>query len=142
MVCSGRLDLAVHRRVHWRARWTNRNATSRFRSGIDRSQDRLNAPDHDYNFDTVFFEKIKLLVQGPEACGYEHGDWAYMTSRAAGYIHNWSPYAEVRAVTLPYDDPAEPCETFRAYFLGFFWVIIVTGVNTCTSDLVNNMLTL
>jgi hypothetical protein len=105
-------------------------------------QDRLNAPDHDYNFDTVFFERIKMLVQGPEACGYEYGDWAYITSKTAGYIHNWSPYAEVRAVTLPYDDPAEPCETFRAYFLGFFWVIIVTGVNTCTFYLVKGMLML
>jgi len=94
-------------------------------------RERIEAPDYDYNFDTVFFERCKSLVQGPEACGYEYGDWAYITSKTAGYIHNWSPYAEVRAVTLPYDDPSEPCETFRAYLLGFFWVIIVTAVNTC-----------
>lgn len=97
-------------------------------------KERLDAPDHDYNFDTVLFERIKTLVQGFEASGYEYGDWAYITSKTAGFIHNWSPYAEVRAVTLPYDDPAEPCETFRAYFLGFFWVIIVTAVNTCKSN--------
>jgi hypothetical protein len=94
-------------------------------------QERINSTNYDYNFDTVFFDRLKMLTQGPEACGYEYEDWAYVTSKTAGYIHNWSPYAEVRAVTLPYDDPTEPCETFRAYLLGLFWVIIVTGVNTC-----------
>ena len=104
-------------------------------------KERLDAPDHDYNFDSVFWERMKLLVQGPEAYGQEYADWAYMTAKAAGFIYNWSPYAEVRAVTLPYDDPAEPCETFRAYFLGFFWVIIVTGVNTCKSRTSMGLLT-
>lgn len=94
-------------------------------------EERVNARDYDYNFDTVMMERLKMLIQGPEACGYEYADWAYITSKTAGYIHNWSPYVEVRSVTLPYDDPAEPCETFRAYFLGFFWVIVVTAVNTC-----------
>lgn len=98
-------------------------------------EDRVNAVDYDYNFDTVMMERIKMLIQGPEACGYEYDDWAYITSKTAGYIHNWSPYVEVRAVTLPYDDPEEPCETFRAYFLGFFWVIVVTAVNTCKSTI-------
>lgn len=92
---------------------------------------RINATDYDYNFDTVLMERMKVLVLGPEASVMEYGHWAYVTSKTAGFIHNWSPYAEVRAVTVPYDDPAEPCETFRAYFLGFFWVIIVTAVNTC-----------
>lgn len=96
-------------------------------------EDRVNATDYDYNFDTAMMERIKMLIQGPEACGYEYNDWAYITSKTAGYIHNWSPYVEVRSVTLPYDDPEEPCETFRAYFLGFFWVIVVTAVNTCRS---------
>lgn len=95
--------------------------------------ERVNADHYDYNFDTVMMERLKMLIEGPEACGYEYNDWAYITSKTAGYIHNWSPYAEVRAVTIPYDDPAEPCESFRAYFLGFFWVIVVTAVNTCES---------
>jgi hypothetical protein len=94
-------------------------------------EERINATDYDYNFDTVLMERIKVLVAGPEASGMEYGDWAYITSKTAGFINNWSPYAEVRAVTIPYDDPAEPCETARAYFLGFFWVIVVTAVNTC-----------
>lgn len=97
-------------------------------------EERVNASHYDYNFDTKMMERLKMLIQGPEACGYEHGDWAYITSKTAGYIHNWSPYAEVRAVTIPYDDPNEPCESFRAYFLGFFWVIVVTAVNTCESS--------
>jgi hypothetical protein len=56
---------------------------------------------------------------------------AYLCCKTAGKMQNWSPYAEVRAVTLPYDDPEEPCESVRAYVLGFFWVCVCTAVNTC-----------
>lgn len=86
---------------------------------------------HDYTFDTRLMQHCKELVAGNQAWGMEYGEWAYETSRTAGLIDNWSPYAEVRAVTLPYDDPEEPCESFRAYLLGFFWVCVVTAVNTC-----------
>lgn len=85
----------------------------------------------DYTFDHVQMQRIKELVNGSEACGMEHEEWAYETCKTAGIMHNWSPYAEVRAVTLPYDDPDEACESFRAYVLGFFWVCICTAVNTC-----------
>jgi hypothetical protein len=61
----------------------------------------------------------------------EQGEWAYEVCKRAGLCHNWSPYAEVRAVTLPYDDADEPCESFRAYLLGYFWVCVCTAVNTC-----------
>jgi len=89
----------------------------------------------DYTFDSGFMQRCKELVEGNQACGMEHGEWAYETAKTAGIIQNWSPYAEVRAVVLPYDDPEEPCETFRAYALGVFWVCVVTAVNTCESAL-------
>lgn len=85
----------------------------------------------DYSFDQVFMKRLKELVEGHEACGLEQGEWAYITCKTAGMIQNWSPYAEVRAVSLPYDDPDEPCESFRAYVLGYFWVCVCTAVNTC-----------
>ncbi|KAI0475209.1 oligopeptide transporter 2 [Xylariaceae sp. FL0804] len=62
--------------------------------------------------------------------GGSRAEWAYEVCRTAGVCHNWSPYPEVRAVTLPYDDPAEACESVRAYVLGFFWVIVCTAINT------------
>ncbi|KAB5585198.1 oligopeptide transporter 2 [Coniochaeta sp. 2T2.1] len=83
----------------------------------------------DYTFDRVQMNHIKEIFEGHEACGMEYGEWAYQTSRLAGLM-DWSPYAEVRAVTLPYDDPEEPCESVRAYILGFFWVCVCTAVNT------------
>lgn len=86
---------------------------------------------HDYSFDTVLMQRIKELVRGSEACGLDADDWAYETCKTAGMINNWSPYTEVRAVTIPYDDPGEACESFRAYFLGMFWVCVCTAVNTC-----------
>lgn len=85
----------------------------------------------DYSFDQVLMKRICELIEGHEACGMEQGEWAYVTCKTAGMIQNWSPYAEVRAVTLPYDDPDEPCESFRAYVLGYFWVCVCTAVNTC-----------
>lgn len=47
----------------------------------------------------------------------------------AALIKYWSPYMEVRAVTDAYDDPNIACETFRAYFVGFIWMVIGSGVN-------------
>lgn len=87
----------------------------------------------DYSFDTALMRRCKDLVSGHEACAMEPGEWDYQVCRTAGLIHNWSPYTEVRAVTLPYDDPEETCESFRAWFLGMFWVVVCTGVNTCES---------
>ncbi|KAL1867167.1 hypothetical protein VTK73DRAFT_4279 [Phialemonium thermophilum] len=84
----------------------------------------------DYTFDSVLMHHLKDLVEGHEACGMEAGEWAYVICKTAGTTHNWSPYAEVRAVTLPYDDPEEACESARAYVLGFFWVCVCTAINT------------
>jgi hypothetical protein len=94
-------------------------------------QNFLKSQRNDYTVDHKLLQRLSELVEGNEACGMERGEWSYETCKRAGIIHNWSPYAEVRAVTLPYDNPDEPCESFRAYILGFFWVIVVTAVNTC-----------
>jgi hypothetical protein len=85
----------------------------------------------DYTFSTILMARIKVLLGGSEAAGISQADWAYETCKIAGLVHNWSPYTEVRAVTVPYDDPDEPCETFRAYVLGLFWVCVCTAINTC-----------
>lgn len=93
----------------------------------------IDGHEHDYTLDKVMLQRYKELVQGNEACAMEYDEWAYVTCKTAGLVQNWSPYAEVRAVTLPYDDPEEACESLRAYLLGFFWVCICTAVNTCES---------
>lgn len=76
---------------------------------------------------------IERLLQGHEALGMDYDDWAYETCKTAGRIANYSPYPEVRSVSLPYDDPDMPCETIRAWVLGMFWLIGVTCINTCKS---------
>lgn len=86
---------------------------------------------NDYTIDHVLIERCKELLEGSAACELGHDDWAYVICKTAGTVHNWSPYAEVRAVTLPYDDPEEPCESIRAYVVGFFWVCVASAVNTC-----------
>jgi hypothetical protein len=87
----------------------------------------------DYTFDQALMHRLTELVEGNEACRMEYGEWAYVICKTAGLVHNWSPYTEVRAVTLPYDDPEEACESFRAYILGIFWVCVCTAINTCES---------
>lgn len=94
-------------------------------------KDMLVSQKDDYTIDHVVMERCRELVQGNQACDIEHGEWAYEVCKRAGLYHNWSPYAEVRAVTLPYDDMDEACESFRAYVLGYFWVCVCTAVNTC-----------
>ncbi|KAG9251498.1 OPT oligopeptide transporter protein-domain-containing protein [Emericellopsis atlantica] len=84
----------------------------------------------DYTIDQRMLARVRELIQGHEACEMEQGEWSYEVCKRAGLYRNWSPYAEVRAVTLPYDDPNEACESFRAYVLGYFWVCVCTMVNT------------
>jgi hypothetical protein len=113
----------------------NRVATSVLTFNEEESVRRLESliQDHqdDYTIDHNLLKRCGELIQGHTACGMEEGEWAYVTCKTAGLVNNWSPYAEVRAVTLPYDDPEEPCESIRAYVVGFFWVCVATAVNTC-----------
>lgn len=85
----------------------------------------------DYTIDQRMLARVRELLRGYKGCGMEQGEWSYELCKRAGLCYNWSPYAEVRAVTLPYDDPEEACESFRAYFLGYFWVCVCTLINTC-----------
>ena len=87
--------------------------------------------DNDYTFDLTQLAAINDLIQGAEHCNLSQDEWSYQVSKKAGVIHNWSAYLEVRSCTLPYDDVDEPCESFRAYTIGFFWIIVMTAVNTC-----------
>lgn len=92
----------------------------------------------DYTIDQRLLSRCQELIKGHEACEMEKGEWAYVVCKTAGTVDNWSPYAEVRVVTLPYDDPEEPCESFRVYLIGFFWVCCATAVNTCKFCLFSN----
>lgn len=83
---------------------------------------------------------IERLLQGHEACGMDYDDWAYETCKTAGRIANYSPYPEVRSVSLPYDDVDEPCESIRAWVLGMFWLIGCTCINTCEFGAVSQLM--
>lgn len=85
--------------------------------------------DDDVNFPLAVMDKIKLIVEGPEAYGAGIESYETDAKVEATLIHFHSPYPEVRAVTDPFDDPTVPAETFRAYFWGLLWTIIGTGMN-------------
>lgn len=99
-------------------------------------QELLISQKDDYTIDQKMLARFRELLQGPEACEMERGDWSYEVCKWAGLCSNWSPYPEVRAVTLPYDDADEACESFRAYVLGYFWVCVCTAFNSCKFSLV------
>lgn len=40
-----------------------------------------------------------------------------------------SPYPEVRSAVANTDDPDMPCATFRAWFIGIVWAVIIPGLN-------------
>lgn len=44
-------------------------------------------------------------------------------------IEEDSPYPEVRAAVSNMDDPTMQVNTWRVWFLGMFWAIIMAGVN-------------
>ncbi|KAG9121639.1 hypothetical protein FRC07_002336, partial [Ceratobasidium sp. 392] len=46
-----------------------------------------------------------------------------------GDIEEDSPYPEVRSAVANTDDIDMPCNTFRAWFLGLIWAIVLPGLN-------------
>ncbi|KAH3666328.1 hypothetical protein OGAPHI_004517 [Ogataea philodendri] len=85
--------------------------------------------DDDPNFPYEDYELIKKLIKGHEESGFSFKDWEFQAKMYATLNEYHSPYPEVRAISSPLDDPSIPCETIRAYFLGFVWCIVGTGVN-------------
>ena len=86
--------------------------------------------DNDPNFPEHTLQLINILLKGPKLSDLDEETyfWTVRTNAALIYFH--SPYAEVRAVTDPYDNPDAPALTIRAYFLGLCWMCISTAVNT------------
>ncbi|CAH2352876.1 oligopeptide transporter 2 [[Candida] railenensis] len=56
-------------------------------------------------------------------------DWDLQVRLEASILAYHSPYPEIRSVTLPYDDPSIPAETFRAYVIGVIWLAIGAFIN-------------
>ena len=88
----------------------------------------------DPNFPPWTMDKLKYLVLGYKACDMSEDDWSFELRTEAAMLKYHSPYPEVRAVTDPFNDPTEPCETFRAYCLGLFFMLGATGLNTFFSQ--------
>ncbi|KAI0264939.1 OPT oligopeptide transporter [Gloeopeniophorella convolvens] len=47
----------------------------------------------------------------------------------AAALEDESPYPEVRSAVANTDDPSMPASTFRAWFIGLIWAILIPGVN-------------
>ncbi|KAK9463202.1 OPT oligopeptide transporter protein-domain-containing protein [Lipomyces oligophaga] len=83
----------------------------------------------DVNFDDTVYERLLQLAQGPDSYGFPYETYELHARLEAVVIFHHSPYAEVRAVTDPFDDPTIPVETIRAYVIGSIWVAIASFIN-------------
>lgn len=61
-------------------------------------------------------------------------DWSLQVRMEASLIAYHSPYASVRSVAEPFDDPSIPCETLRVYITGIIWTAIGSVVNQFFSE--------
>jgi len=61
-------------------------------------------------------------------------DWELQVRLEAVIIAYWSPYAQVRAVTDPFDDPTVPAETLRVYIISLIWIGLGAVINQFFSE--------
>ncbi|KAK9243528.1 OPT oligopeptide transporter protein-domain-containing protein [Lipomyces tetrasporus] len=83
----------------------------------------------DVNFPEDMMMRIKILLLGEQISGMDPFYYQLEARLQAALIKFDSPYPEVRAVIRPTDDPSMPCETFRAYVVGIFWVCCASFIN-------------
>lgn len=85
--------------------------------------------EYDYNLGNALREKLSRLIEGPSE-GQDPEEWELQLKTETALNHFYSPYPEVRAVSVPTDDPNIPCETIRAHLLGYMWAIIAQFTNS------------
>ncbi|KAF8315052.1 OPT-domain-containing protein [Clavulina sp. PMI_390] len=72
------------------------------------------------SYDIPDIEKIEAAsITAPSSKDYEFDQ----------SLEDDSPYAEVRAAVSNLDDPTMPTNTFRMWFIGIFFTIIISGLN-------------
>lgn len=93
---------------------------------IDILRQAIEYHEEDPNFSWENLNKLRQLVEGPEAFGGSVKEYEFDLKLEASLINDWSPYPEVRAVTEAAADDEESCETFRVCFIG-----LIYGVGSC-----------
>ncbi|KAK9464670.1 OPT oligopeptide transporter protein-domain-containing protein [Lipomyces arxii] len=90
--------------------------------------------DDDANFPQPMMDRLTVLLSGEESSGMAHYYYDLEVRLQAAVMKFHSPYPEVRAVVRPTDDPTMPCETYRAYIIGLFWVCCGSFINQMFSQ--------
>lgn len=84
---------------------------------------------YDYNFPTHQRQRLEQLLLGPRE-NQDNESWELQLKTETAVNKFYSPYAEVRAVTTPDDDPTVLCETIRAHTLGYMWAAFAQFLNS------------
>ena len=92
--------------------------------------------EHDQNFDTDTLHKIIEYLDNPDIQANPQNYKALIDEMRieAGLIRGNSPYAMVRGVVDPIDDPEMPSSTFRVWFIGILYAGILAFVNQLFSE--------
>lgn len=79
--------------------------------------------EYDQNFPAGMMDKINRLLDDPDVAAHpaNHLDLICQMKLEALLVTENSPYAEVRAVVDPTDDPSLPSLTFRSMFIGIIF---------------------
>ena len=83
----------------------------------------------DENIPIVEYDTWIRLVEENDNSNVKDERDIFLAKACAATVKYHSPYAEVRAVVSPVDDPTIPIETFRAYFLALVFSIVGCGFN-------------
>jgi len=88
---------------------------------------------HDQNFPVETIEKITTFLNSEDIMEHPEKHQAFINEMKleALLVTENSPYAMVRAVVDPVDDPAMPSLTFRVWFIG----IIFAGAGAFINEL-------
>jgi len=86
---------------------------------------------YDQNFPIQTLEHIKDLLENPDITEHpeRHIDLINAMKLEALLVTENSPYAEVRAVVDPTDDPEMPSLTFRVWFIGVIFAGLGAFIN-------------
>ncbi|KAL8277639.1 hypothetical protein RQP46_009912 [Phenoliferia psychrophenolica] len=91
--------------------------------------DSLEQNSMDPNFPSALLERAQVAI---DAKGLSDSAMQLLVEEILleAALIDQSPYPEVRAVVSHLDDPTLPSSTFRVWFIGLFFTIVGTGINT------------
>nr|AGA20376.1 oligopeptide transporter 5 [Phanerodontia chrysosporium] len=85
----------------------------------------MSTPSIEEKYDISDAEKQKIVIGQVPIAEFDDPN----LDLSAELLEDDSPYPEVRSAVANTDNPDMPCGTFRAWFIGVIWAILIPGLN-------------